>query len=872
MRGSMKPYQQDIQDIEKQFQTNTTTGLSSEKAEKLYQENKKYKIKTKSPAFFLTFLAQFQDPLIYILLLAAAIIFFLGEALDAFIISGILLFNAIIGTVQEKRTHSILEKLHSFTTTETLVTRDGLNHIVSNDLLVPGDIITLKAGEQIPADARIIEENNATVNESMFTGESYPVKKNNLTINQENIPLYKQSNMIFQGTHLVSGKIRAVITAIGTESETGLIHQTINSIETNIPLKKEVEKISWAILIGTLVLCFSLLCIGLLGGKSLIELLIMLTALFICVVPEGLPLVMTLIMISGAHRMAKKKVLVSHLQSIEALGRVDTIIIDKTGTLTKNELMVQNIFVDEITLKVSGSGYSIGGEIENGSDHEAGILALSNAVDLLQNAHIEFDNNNQVKIKGSPTEAALQIFTRKTSYDFSVQKYKLLQSIPFNSDYKYQAKLYQQDHNLISFAMGAPEKIFSMCSNISSRAIETVQDLSSKGYRIIAVAQKTHKESIELFDHKDNKEGAEFLGMLAIQDTIRDDVRAVIEQTKADGIKIIMATGDHEQTARYIATVVGIYHENDSIITGEEFQKLDDQEAIQQLRHTSVCARFSPQDKLRLVTLYHKQHKIVAMTGDGINDIPALVAADISISMGRTATDITKQASDIVLLEDSFNNIMYAIQEGKTMFLSLRRTISYFLTSNTGEVLIIFFSLILNLPMPMLAAQILWLNLITDGFLDVALSMEPAQTKSTQSNRPLPQKLVDWSVLYRTIYLSLFMSLVSLGVFIYYYKTDLALARTLTLLIMAMFQWFNAWNCRSERRSVFAIGLLSNPWLILATVTVFLLQAAVIYVPFMQVIFRTTSLQLHHWIIAIALSSLILIIEETKKYLVRKFC
>jgi Ca2+-transporting ATPase len=865
----MKSYLQDILSLEKQFNTNIQTGLSGDVALKLYQARTKYKPATGQRSFFLTFLSQFQDPLIYILLVASALIFLLGEYLDAFIICGILIFNATIGTVQEKKTSGILEKLHSFTSAETVVIRDGNKQIISHELLVPGDIIVLQSGEKVPADARIILAEHATVNESMFTGESYPVAKQSSTLSEEDAPLHRQSNMIFQGTYLITGKIRALVTAVGKDSETGQLHETIHTIQTNIPLKKEVEKISWIVLTAALALCGSLLCIGLLTGKSLTELLIMLTALFICVVPEGLPVVMTLIMISGAHRMAKKKVIVSHLQSIEALGRVDTIIIDKTGTLTKNELMVQKIFIDETVLQVSGSGYSVAGEIENSFNHQASILALSTALELLQNAHIEHDDTGQAKIKGSATEASLKIFSLKSGCFPSLETYRSLDTIPFDSDRKYQAKLYLHEEKTVVFSMGAPEKIFQICTNVSPLAKKFVEDLSLQGYRIIAVAQKTSPELVNLHDASD-LENSFCIGMLAIQDTIRDDVAAVIKQTKQNGIKVVMATGDHEKTARYIAHTVGIYSKNDLVMTGEEFKAISDAEAVKKLQQVTVCARFSPHDKLRLVNIYHQQKKIVAMAGDGINDIPALVAADISIAMG-TASDITQQASDIILLENSFNNIMYAIQEGRSMFLALRRTILYFLTSNTGEVLIVFFSLLLSLPMPMLAAQILWLNLITDGFLDAALSMEPVHTGQTEQNTPLPKTLVDRSVLYKTLYLSIPMSVISLAVFLYYYQTDLALARTLTLLIMAMFQWFNAWNCRSEKQSIFTIGLLSNRWLIWATLTVFLLQTAVIYVPFMQIIFRTTSLGLHHWGIAIGLSSLILVVEETKKYFVRKF-
>lgn len=870
-------YQKQLSDVYSELQTHPTNGLSSSQADQRLQLNGLNKlIAQKSPSVLKIFCMQFADPLIYLLVSAATIIYYAGQPRDAFIICGILIFNAIIGTIQEKRTEHILQGLEQYFDCNSIVIRNSKQQIIARTHLVPGDIVYLSAGETIPADARIIHATNFTVDESILTGEAHAIEKS-ATESINNANSMKHSNAIYSGTHVISGQATAVIIATGKQTEFGKIHNTIDTINTNTPLKKELETLAHWILIFVFVVCGSLFAIGLLTHKPIVDLLVMLTALFICIVPEGLPVVMTLVLIGGAYKMAQRNVLVKHLKAIEALGRVNVIITDKTGTLTRNEMVVSSIFVDNTILAVSGTGYFTQGCIQDAEKHAPSLDAIATACALLNDTTVQFDQASKLfTIKGDPTQAATFVFAQKVIPNVQQLLQKMIPAykIPFDSAYRYAAIFYKHNQSNIISVIGAPEVILQACDDVDPYVQEQLKSYVTQGYRVVAVAQKTYEAETQ-YDFQTYQNIATcnltFLGLLAIQDEPRENLVTTLQQVNTAGIQIIMATGDHPETALYVAKKVGIIENQNHIITGQQFTQLSDEQALQLLQGNFVCARFSPHDKLRLVQLLQKQKKIVATTGDGINDVPALVASDISIAMGGTGTQLTKQAADIVLLQDSFENIVYAMQQGVTIFYALRRTIVYFLTSNMGEILIIFFALCSNLPLPLLPAQILWLNLITDGFLDVALAMEPTHDSAAIRTHPQHKNLFDLKLTYRMIFLALPMSLIGLFTFISLYKTDIALARTLTLVTLAMFQWFNAYNCRSQTKSVFTIGLFSNFWLTLASIVIFLLQALVLYMPCMQKLFTTVPLSLYQWMYAIAVASSVLFIEEARKMIMRRY-
>lgn len=850
-----------------QFSSDSTHGLSAQEAvQRLTTYGLNKLPEGKKVSLLQTFISQFTNPLIYILLIAATIIFFIGSPLDAMIISGVLFFNAIVGTIQEGRAHNILESLSSFIKSDAIVIRDGKKHIVPDTQLVPGDIIQLSEGEKIPADARIIESNNLVIDESMLTGESIGIKKQSNPLAAD-MPIHDQTNMVFRGTYVLSGFGTAIITATGAATEIGKLGSAVQEIETDTPLKQEVENLSHSILLFIFGICSFLFIFGLLLGKSFTELLVMLTALFICVIPEGLPLVLTITLVTGAFRMAQRNVLVKRLQAVEGLGRADVIIIDKTGTLTRNELIVTQVITQDQNYTVTGQGYKDDGAVlVNGKKvtPDATLNLIATACVLLDRSEKEFDEKKDLyTIKGEPIEAALGVFGKKVTP--TITDYNRVGHIPFTTTARLQAGIFEHDNNLLYFVIGAPEALFEKTSPTSIAIFkQEFETLAKTGHRVIAVGVRTEPLQQPGTTIPDD---LTILGLLAIQDTVRPDAKQSISDARDAGLRVIMATGDHIDTATFIAQQVGIFHPGDRIIDGATLDKLSDQELDRQLATTSVYARVTPEQKLRLVRAFQEQGHTVAMTGDGVNDAPSLVAADLGIGMGLIGTEVAKQASDMILLDDSFGSVVAAIKEGRHVFYTLRRIILYFFTTNLGEVLIVLFALLANLPLPITAAQILWLNLITDGFLDAALTMEAHEPGLLKKHAFRQKHLVDRTMIIKLLYMSIPMGIGSLFVFLMYYQTNLTHARTMVLVTMAMYQWFNAWNCRSENLSIFTLGLFSNRWLLLATGFVFALQLFLLNNHVMQSIFDTMPLSLHDWGLIIAITCPLLIVEEIRKRL-----
>ena len=871
--------------LARQLKTNINQGLTNQEVEeRLRQLGPNTLPEGKTASWISIFISQFQNPLIYILLLAAIIIFFVGDRkIDAFIISGILFFNAIIGAIQEGRTGNIIASLKRFIKSKSVVIRNGKHEIIDDQDLVVGDIIVLKEGERVPADARIFYTERLNIDESILTGESTPVTKNYETLANFTDQM-TQPNMVFRGTYILSGYGKAIVVATGENTRIGTLRKTIEEIKTDIPLKHELDRLSYFILLLIFAICILLLIVGLLTGHPFKELMVMLTALFICVIPEGLPVVLTLVLVTGAYRMARQHVLIKNLQGVEALGRTDVIVIDKTGTLTRNEMMVTEIFTNSRLYEVTGEGYFEDGEItyEGNKVEIAGNLKeIGIACALLNSAELMFNKKlNLFEIKGDPTEAALYVFAKKLGFDQETlaKGYKELCEIPFSSDLKYHAAFYTHEDQYITYAVGAPEIIFQKSSTVPDITKAALARMLEDGLRVVAVARK----KLESFSENESEPQAcqalitnlELLGLCGIQDSIRPEVQGIIEQARDAGLRIIMATGDHKKTAYYVAKKVGIYKEGDQILEGEQLGAMDDESLQEIIDSITVFARVSPDDKVRIINALHKKNYIVAMTGDGVNDVPSLIAADLGISMGRIGTEVTKQAADLVLLDDSFVNIIHAIEQGRHIFYTLRRVILYFFGTNLGEILIVLFALFSRLPLPLTAAQILWLNFVTDGFLDVGLSMEPQESDLLQATW-LKNKfhLVDTNMLFKSFYLALPMGITSLIVFSYTYTGPASLdyARTMTLITMAMFQWFNAWNCRSEGKSLVEIGIFSNRWLIAATLFVLLLQLGLSYFPPLQFIFKTVPLSLQDWAIIMSVSAPIIVIEEFRKFIVRKF-
>lgn len=882
-------YQQESAQLAQHFSTDLQKGLSRKQAEMLLEKHGPNALPEQpKPSLWWIFFTQFASPLIYILLLAALLIFFFGDNhFDAFLICGILFFNAIVGTIQEARTHKILVGLKKFFVQDAVVIRDGKKQVIESKYLVPGDIIIVQDGQLIPADARIIESHELKINEAMLTGESTAVKKNSDTLIKE-FPIADQTNMLFSGTFVLVGWAKALVVATGVFTEIGKIHKTVEQFQTDVPLAKQMQKLSWFIIWCVIAVCLVLLSVGVFSGYPAKELIVTLTALFICVIPEGLPVVLTLVLVSGVYRMAKQRVLVKNMQAVEGLGHANVIVIDKTGTLTRNEMIVTTVYAGHKIYTVSGKGYYVQGSLfHDGHEVQPDLIIqnMATGLILINTATLTFiEQHNGFIVKGDPTQAALYIFAKKMGISESdLKEYKKIFEIPFEATYKYHAAFYEYHGKGIGFLVGSPETILKMAKSLPE-TFEILSHFLQQGLRTIAVAQfefniaqvpqdpdRSYFESLLMDD-------AELLGLCGIEDAIRPEAAHTVSRARKAGFQIVMATGDHQRTALSIAKQVGIYREGDEAIDGPELDKLSDAQLQEVITHTTVFSRVSPEQKLRIIKAYHDKQYIVAMTGDGVNDAPSLVAADIGIAMGGIGTEVAKESADLLLLDDSVKNIIAGIEEGRHTIYALRRVILYFFSTNLAEILLILFAFFISLVLPfytlilpLTAAQILWLNLITDGFLDSALALEKKEKGLLFDCKwfGVQQHLIDKSLIARMFFAAIPMAIGSLFVFLLFYPVDIHVSRTMALLTLGMFQWFNAWNCRSDTLSIFQIGLWTNKWLILATLVVILLQILLLYVPFLQTIFSTVPLNGYQWIFAALISSSIVWIEEMRKWWLR---
>lgn len=885
----MNFYSMPVERVIEIFKTNSISGLTTEQVErafKLYGFNKR--VEKNHLSFLSLFIAQFKDPLMYLLLGSGVLLFFTGDRFDAYIISGILLLNSLVGAAQEKRIFSMSQKLQKFATNNTLVMRDGKKKLIADELLVPGDIIIVQEGELIAADGRIIECYDFTTDESVLTGESAPITKGSDPFLQADVLLYKQKSMVFAGSSVLTGNARIVVTATGINTASGLVEQESQNFTHQMPLEKDLGFLLTFILWLIVGICVVLFVIGITTGKPFNELFAALLALFICVVPQGLPVIMTLILVSGAYRMARRNVLAKKLQAVEALGRAQVMIIDKTGTLTRNELMVQKVMSGDFIYTVSGKGYDSQGAVMH--DGESIKKPFSHMYDeelfraamLLDRSEVSFDDRKKLyTIKGNPTELALRICAQKADItEYDVSSYKELFEIPFSAQYQYHVGFYEKNGQGILFGIGSPETIARRCSESSDIQHKNITTLLQEGLRVISVAFKTFDLAVipqeknaqrsfyvQLFEHD-----LQLLGAFAIQDTIREYAPDVIRDLKNAGLQVVMATGDNQNTAVQLAQKAGVYAQGDNIITGDQFQKMDDNQMLLQLSSTTLYARVLPADKLRLVQLFQSENKTTVMVGDGVNDAPALAAAQLGVALGNCGSEVAKDAADIILLDDAFESIIVGLSLGRHIFYTFIRVVMYFFTTNLSEILVMLFALGFGYPVPLVAAQILWLNLITDGFLDFSLSLEEPEEGLLRKTwlQEYPELLTK-SVIIRIFYMSLTTASVSCFVFLLYLPISLDSARTMTMVMLTVCQWVNALNCRSMTQSVFKRGVRTNKVLSLLLIAIIVGQLMILYVPFLQIIFKTVPLSFKQWELIVFFGVAIFVIEELRKYVVTRF-
>ncbi len=877
-----------VEDMLALLDTNEQGLSNTEVAERLkkYGENKLPDVKPDS--LVRVFLRQFQSPLIYLLLAAAVAVLLIGESSDTLIILGVLIFNAVVGTIQEGRAQNTLASLRKFVETRATVLREGKEEIVPDYKIVPGDILIMQEGERVPADARLITVRNFRVDEAALTGESIPVHKITEVLQGAILPVADRRNMVFRGTHIATGTSKALVVGTGLNTEIGLIAREIVSISSDVPLKANIESLARMIIFVAIGISVSIFALGVYMGKAVNEMFLTVISLLVSVVPEGLPIVLTLVLATGVWRMSKRNALVKKLQAVEALGQVDILAVDKTGTLTKNEMVVQKVYTDRKFFEISGIGYEPHGDVRIGGDaidpaNHPELLFMGKISALCADARVVWnEEHGQWNLSGDPTEAAMLVLSQKLGFhkDILEQESPVVAEMPFDYVLKYHAVLNKVgDVNTLSLS-GAPEVILDLCTTVFKdgvakklQAEERIEIesafniLSGEGLRVIGLATLSGSDGLP---NAENQPKPTFVGFLAMSDALRVEVPSIVARARDAGIRTVMITGDHRLTAQSIANQAGIYRVGDNILTGKEVESLSDIELSNALENASVFARVTPVHKLRIIRAYKDRGNIIAMTGDGVNDAPSLSAADLGVSMGRIGTEVAKEASDIVLLDDNMESIVAAVEEGRSIYKTIKKVILYLFSTSIGEVLVIGGAIFLGYMVPILPVQIIWLNFITDGFLDVALAMDPKERGLlSQTQKKKSRHLVDRMMVARMVIMASTMAIGTLYLFGGYADGDPAKAWTISLTLLAVFQWFNAWNCRSERLSITQMNPFSNLFLVGVTGIVIALQIGALYTAIGQKLLHTVPLSLLEWGMIIAIASSIIVVEEARKAVFR---
>ncbi len=874
-------YSLTIEAVAKDLGSDLKNGLSETLAQKILLEvgaNQLTEQKGISPLAL--FLGQFKDFIVWVLIGAACVSGFLQEWIDAFAILGIVVINAILGFVQEYRAEKSLAALRKLSNPSAKVIRDAKLKIIPSGNLVPGDVIEIEAGDSIPADSRLIwVSSNFGVQEASLTGESTPVVKTIYALEEKDIPLADRANMVYMGTSVAFGKARAMIVYTGMQTELGKIAGMVQAvIHETTPLQKKLEEFGKWIVYLCFVMVAMVFVLGWLRGGRIVDVFLTSVSLAVAAIPEGLPAVVTIALALGVHRMVKRNALIRKLPSVETLGCATVICSDKTGTLTKNEMTVQRIFAGGKTFEVTGIGYSpigdflVGGKrIKSSEDLDLqNILrsaVLCNGAQLVNQADV-------YKVVGDPTEGALLTAAGKAGIikEKAETEFLFVDEIPFDSERKKMTVIRKAGLATRAFVKGAPDVLIADCINIFENGnvrkltnedrlhIAKVNDqLASQAMRVLAIAFRDLDKAGEKFDAKLTETQLTFAGLIAMIDPPREEVKEAMKQCKAAGIKTVMITGDHKNTAVAIAKALGFFGENSLALSGEELDQLDDEQLFKQVKNISVYARVSPEHKLRVVRAWRKHGDIVAMTGDGVNDAPAVKEADIGVAMGITGTDVTKEVADMIVTDDNFASIVSAVEEGRGIYDNIKKFIRYLLSCNAGEILVMFIASLVGFPAPLLPIHILWVNLVTDGLPALALGVDPIDPQIMKRlPRAADEKVITKDSAVAILVQGAFIAFCTLLAFVfvlYIEKEGITRARTAAFIVLACSQLFHAFNCRSTTESLFKLGILTNKKLIMATGISFVLQMAVVYLPFCQKVFKTEALGIFDWVFVLIVSS-----------------
>ena len=875
-----------VEEVAREFGVDTKTGLSSVAAANRLAQHGPNELQAAhhiSPWALL--FEQFKNILIVILLAATALSAFLGHGVEAVAIAVIVLFAVLLGFVQEYRAERAIAALRQMAAPSATVLRGGDEIDVPARELVPGDVIFLRAGDRIPADVRLVEAINLQIEEAALTGESLPVEKHAAPLPDSSLALGDRKNMAYAGTVATYGRGRAVVVATAMETEFGKIARMLEAVEVGkTPLQVNLDKVGRTLALGAFVVVAIIVALGLLRGQPVIEMLIFGIALAVAVVPEALPAVVTISLAIGVQRMAKRHALMRRLQAVETLGSTSVICSDKTGTLTKDEMTVRRLLVAGEVIEVSGAGYDPNGEFTRDGTPVApseALLTLLRAAVLASDAHIaRADVDGQWHVKGDPTEGALVVAAAKAGLhkaDLDA-RFPRVNEIPFTSEAKRMTTLNEAERGNVAHAKGAPEVILSSCVRQATaggdaeldtagreRILEAARLMAGDAVRVLAIACKPDATL------EDAECGMTFLGLVGMIDPPRPEAKAAIEICEQAGIKPVMITGDHPATARAVALELGLL-KSGRIVTGVELESMSDVDLERDVENIEVYARVSPAHKLRVVTALQKKGHIVAMTGDGVNDAPALKKADIGIAMGITGTDVTKEAADMTLTDDNFASIVAAVEEGRGIFGNIKKYLMYLLSSNIGEIGLMAGATLLGLPLPLTAVQLLYVNLATDGLPALALSIDPAEPDIMRRKpRNARTGIFTRPVVILMLVGGAWSTLVNLSLFAWMWKSGRSHAEaiTMTFVSLVLIQFIKAYNFRSDRHSVL-VRPFANKWLNLAIVWEVLLLVAMVYLPFLHKPMGTFSLPLMDWVIVILAASTISPVLELAKWMERR--
>lgn len=862
-------------------------GLSSDEVAKRLQEFGPNELQSNdriSPWSIL--LEQFKNVLIIILLLATALSAFLGHGVEAIAITVIVLFAVILGFIQEFRAERAIEALRELAAPAATVIRDGHEERVPARDLVPGDLIVLATGDKVPADARLVDAINLQTVEAPLTGESAPVEKHSAPLPDAQLPAADQKNMAFAGTAVTYGRGRALVVATGMATEFGKIARMLQDVDTTkTPLQKNLDRIGKSLARAAFAVVFVIVILGLFRGQPFIEMLIFGVALAVAVVPEALPAVVTISLALGVKRMVRRNALIRRLPAVETLGSTSVICSDKTGTLTKDEMTVRKLYVDGQMIEVSGTGYEPRGTFSangSGAARPASLSMLLQAAVLASDARVEQKNGAGTwEVKGDPTEGALVVAAAKAGLNKPEldKEFSRVSEIPFTAETKRMTTLHQTPGGVVAYSKGAPEVIVQSCSlQLTASGVERLDEarrsdvldqarqMAGEALRVLGIAYKPHAAVT------DAETDMTFLGLAGMIDPPRPEAKAAVRKCEEAGIKVMMITGDHPLTAKAVAEELGL-SKNGRVVNGAELEAMDDAQLEREVESIEVCARVSPAHKLRVVTALQNCGQVVAMTGDGVNDAPALKKADIGIAMGITGTDVSKEASAMTLTDDNFASIVAAVEEGRGIFSNIKKYLMYLLSSNIGEIGLMAGATLAGLPLPLTAVQILYVNLATDGLPALALAVDPPEEGLMQRAPRNPRRgIFTRPVVLLMLAGGVWSAIINLGLFVWALSSGRSVqeAMTMTFVSLVLIQFFKAYNFRSDRQSVLHQPF-ANKWLNLAIVWELIMLGFILYVPVLERVFGTFPLTGIDWVIIVAAALTVSPVLELTKWVERRW-